>query len=74
MFKMTGFTDIGPYLINSLKKYIEWLEKQLMDTVKYPNHRFLDHYLSMVFHRTWFIGTGVSDHIKVCYQFCTMFI
>ena len=45
-----------------------------MDVVKNPNHRFMEPKLSMVIHRTLLIGVGVSDHIKVYYQFYTMFM
>ena len=36
------------------------------------SHRFMEHNLSMVINRTPLISVGVSDHIKVHYQSCTM--
>ena len=47
---------------------------QLMDIVKNPNHRFMKQKLFTVIHKTPLIGVGVSDHIKVQYQFHTMFL
>ena len=43
-FKVTGFVDFRPYLesLNSLEKYIGWLEEQLTDIVRNPKHKFIE--------------------------------
>ena len=41
--------------------------------MKNPNHRFMEQNLSMAIHRKLLIGVGVSDHLKVYYQFHTKF-
>ena len=37
-----------------------------------PNHQFMEQSLSMATDRTPPIGVGVSDHLKVYYQFHTI--
>ena len=45
-----------------------------MDIVKNPSHRFMEWNISMVIHRTDLIGVGVADHMKIHYQFHTIFM
>ena len=45
-----------------------------MNIVINPNHKFMEQNMSTVIYRTLLIGFGVSDHIKVHYQFHTMFM
>ena len=59
---------------HSLEKYIGWLEEQLTDIGRNPNHKFMEHNLSVVIDRTLPLGAGVSAHVKVHYQFHTMFV
>ena len=56
------------------RKYTGWLEKQLMDKVRNPNHKFMEHNLPIVIIKMLPIGVGVPDHIKVHYQFYTVFM
>ena len=42
--------------------------------VRNPHHKFLKQSLCTVNDRTPPLGVGVSAHIKVHYQFCTMFM
>ena len=43
-----------------------------MDIMRNTNHKFMEENLSMVTDRTLPIGVGVSDNMKVHYQFQTM--
>ena len=70
IFEMPSFIDCGLYLksFNSLEKYTGCLEEQLTNIVINLNH------LSTVTDRIPPTGIGVSDHIKVHYQFHIMFM
>ena len=57
-----------------LEKYMKWLEGQLTDIVRNPNHRVMELNMSTIIGRTPHIGVGVSNHMKVHYQFTTMFL
>ena len=39
-----------------------------------PNHKFMEENLSTVINRTLPLGAGVSAHVKVHIEFCTMFL
>ena len=70
MFKVKIF-NFEPYLesIYFLEKYIGWLEKQLMDIVRNPDHRVIKQNLSAVMVRTLPNTIGGPDHIKVPFLF-----
>ena len=76
VFKVTGFTDFGPYMesFHSLDNYFESLHRQLTDIVKNPNHRFMELNASTIIGRMLHIGVGVSDHMKVHNLFHTMLL
>ena len=76
MFKMTSFVNFRPYLksFNSIEKYIRWLEDQMTDIARNLNYKFMEQNLSMVINRTLPLGVGVSPHIKVHPQVCTIFM
>ena len=71
MFTAISLIDFGPYLesFDSLKRYIEWLENQMMDIATNHIHRFMEQNLSMVIHRTPLISAGISDHTKYIINF-----
>ena len=57
-----------------LFRKISCMIRRTTDKVRNPNHKFMKHNLAMVIDRTPPIGVGVSDHIKVHYQFHTIFM
>ena len=72
MFKMTSFVDFGLYLkaFNSLRTIYWTLGGPTEDTVRNP--KFMEQNLSTVIDRTPPLGVGVSYHMKLHYQLCTM--
>ena len=75
MFKVTSCVGFGPYLksFNSLERYVRWLEEQIIDQVKNPNHMCMEQSLSMVTDLTLPLGVGVSAHIKVHFNLILCF-
>ena len=45
----------------------------MIDMMRNPNHKYMEQSLSMIIDRTPALGVGVSDHIKIHYQFHAMF-
>ena len=74
MFTVTSFVDFGPYLksFSSLERYIRQLEEDGHN--ENPTHKFMEQNLSMVIDPTSPLGVGVSAHIKLHYQFHTLFL
>ena len=46
----------------------------MMNAVRIPNNKFMKQNVSPVITKTLLIGIGLSDQIKVHYQFHTMFM
>ena len=62
------------YWLCSFEKYIKWLERPPTDTVRNPNHKFMESNMSTIIHRMSWIGVGVSDYTKIYHQFHTMIL